>query len=176
MNLSAKKRGEVAELAFMRKAISLGLGIAKPWGDSDCYDFILNRRESFWRVQIKSVWIGRSRSGRFTYRVRATGSNRKSYTADDIDFLIVYVNPENLWYVFPAASLPGTTMLKIPPSTVASAFDPFREAWHLFRERADSSPESSRLVRRQSNPYAMGMRQRPPSKPVCPPRSGPHTR
>ena len=28
-----KRRGEIAELAFMRKAISLGFGVAKPWGD-----------------------------------------------------------------------------------------------------------------------------------------------
>jgi len=28
----AKKRGEMAELAFMLKAASLGLQLAKPWG------------------------------------------------------------------------------------------------------------------------------------------------
>ena len=30
-----KRRGEIAELAFLLKAISLGFGVAKPWGDSD---------------------------------------------------------------------------------------------------------------------------------------------
>src|SRR2546425_646714 len=37
-----KRRGERAELAFMLKASSLGFGIAKPWGDSERYDFILD--------------------------------------------------------------------------------------------------------------------------------------
>jgi hypothetical protein len=37
-----KRKGEIAELAFMQKAVTLGFGIAKPWGDSDRYDFVLN--------------------------------------------------------------------------------------------------------------------------------------
>jgi hypothetical protein len=30
-----KRKGEAAELAFMLKAVSLGFGVAKPWGDSE---------------------------------------------------------------------------------------------------------------------------------------------
>jgi hypothetical protein len=33
--------GELAELAFMSKAASLGFGVAKPYGDSERFDFIL---------------------------------------------------------------------------------------------------------------------------------------
>ena len=33
--LISKRRGEVAELAFMHKVISMGFRVAKPWGDSD---------------------------------------------------------------------------------------------------------------------------------------------
>ena len=40
--LPPKRRGEIAELAFMQKAVSLGFGVAKPWGDSERYDFILD--------------------------------------------------------------------------------------------------------------------------------------
>ena len=40
--LPPKRRGEIAELAFMQKAVSLGFGVAKPWGDSDRYDYILD--------------------------------------------------------------------------------------------------------------------------------------
>ena len=50
-----KRRGELAELAFMRKAISLGFGVAKPWGDSDRYDFILDSGRRLWRVQVRST-------------------------------------------------------------------------------------------------------------------------
>ena len=52
---SAKRRGELAELAFVYKAASLGFGVAKPYGDSYRYDFILDWDERLWRVQVKST-------------------------------------------------------------------------------------------------------------------------
>ena len=56
VKLDSQQRGELAELAFMRKAAALGFAVAKPWGDSDRYDVILRTGKSFWRVQVKSVW------------------------------------------------------------------------------------------------------------------------
>jgi hypothetical protein len=43
--LTTKRRGELAELAFTLKAASLGFGVAKPYGDSERYDFILDARD-----------------------------------------------------------------------------------------------------------------------------------
>src|SRR5438876_743386 len=37
-----KRRGEAAEAAFLAKASGLGFGVAKPWGDSERYDFLLD--------------------------------------------------------------------------------------------------------------------------------------
>ena len=42
--LSTKRRGELAELAFTLKATSLGFAVAKPYGDSERYDFILDAK------------------------------------------------------------------------------------------------------------------------------------
>src|SRR3989442_7655973 len=39
---SSKRRGEVVELPFLYKAVSIGFGVAKPYGDSECYDFIVD--------------------------------------------------------------------------------------------------------------------------------------
>lgn len=51
---SAKRRGELVEVAFLHKAVSLGFGVAKPYGDSESYDFILDAAQSaashLWRV------------------------------------------------------------------------------------------------------------------------------
>jgi len=49
--LHSKNLGELAELAFMRKAASMGFAVAKPWGDSDRYDVIVRFENVFWRVQ-----------------------------------------------------------------------------------------------------------------------------
>jgi hypothetical protein len=46
--LDAKEKGELAELAFLHKAASLGFGVARPYGDSERYDFILDSGERFW--------------------------------------------------------------------------------------------------------------------------------
>ena len=39
---NTKRKGELSEAAFLLKAASLGFGVAKPWGDSERYDFILD--------------------------------------------------------------------------------------------------------------------------------------
>ena len=52
---TTKRRGELAELAFVYKAASLGFGVAKPYGDSERYDFILDSGSRLWRIQVKST-------------------------------------------------------------------------------------------------------------------------
>src|SRR5712692_887625 len=55
VHLPTKRRGEVAEAAFLYKAASLGYSVSKPWGESDRYDFILDTGSHRWRVQVKSA-------------------------------------------------------------------------------------------------------------------------
>ena len=43
--LTTKRRGELAELAFTLKAASLGFGVSKPFGDSERYDAIIDARQ-----------------------------------------------------------------------------------------------------------------------------------
>ncbi len=112
----------------MRKAIALGFSVAKPWGESDRYDVIINDRDIFWRVQVKSVWGG-SR-----YCVKTTGHRRVPYTADEIDFLVAYVNPKNVWYVLPISQIASRKHLYLRPFRWKSKYEQYRDAWHLFRE------------------------------------------
>ena len=55
-----KQRGELAEIRFMLKAAGLGFGVAKPWGESERYDFVLDTGKKFWRVQVKSTYVARA--------------------------------------------------------------------------------------------------------------------
>ena len=43
--LSTKRRGELAELAFTLKAARLGFGVSRPFGDSERYDAIVDARD-----------------------------------------------------------------------------------------------------------------------------------
>jgi hypothetical protein len=128
-----KKRGEAAELAFMLKAVSLGFGVAKPWGDSERYDFILDTGTRLWRVQVKST----SAMERGSYCVNANRrANRDSiaYKTGEIDFLIAQIVPEDCWYVIPLKAILPRKSLRIYPEDEprAGRYGKYREAWHLI--------------------------------------------
>ena len=136
INLTTKRRGEVAEAAFLHKAAALGFSVAKPWGESDRYDFIVDANGRCWRVQVKSAHSSAVNG----YSFAACGNVRnKRYTPRDIDFIIGYVVPANAWYVIPIAAYADRTTIKVFPSSKRrmSQFEKYREAWDYLR------PESS---------------------------------
>ena len=52
---NTKRTGERSEAAFLHKASSLGFGVARPWGDSERYDFILDNGRQLLRIQTKAT-------------------------------------------------------------------------------------------------------------------------
>jgi hypothetical protein len=126
-----KRRGEIAELAFLLKAVSLGFGVAKPWGDSDRFDFILHCEGRLWRVQVKSAWCGPP------YRIKGSGVSNRPYTAAELDFVAGYIVPRDLWYILPLAALASRKIVNIYPDLRTSPFNNYRDAWGLFQ-----NPES----------------------------------
>jgi hypothetical protein len=136
--LDPKRRGELAELAFMRKAASLGFAVAKPWGDSDRYDVVVRFENTFWRVQIKSV-LDKSRS-RHYFRVHTNDSRRQTYSSKDIDFLVAYIFAEDLWYVFPAHVFEQKKSLCVKPGSKKSRLEQYREKWDLMRPTGANLP------------------------------------
>src|SRR5215831_8469258 len=129
-----KDQGELAELAFLHKASSLGFGVAKPYGDSERYDFILDSGERFWRVQVKSVYA------RNRFRAMSFHGDNRPYTAKEIDVVVVYVVRYDAWYVIPVQCLPASGVLNFYPAGSrkgAGRYERFREAWHLMAPGAD---------------------------------------
>ena len=131
--LPTKRRGEVAEAAFLHKAASLGFSVSKPWGESDRYDFILDSGNHCWRVQVKSAHT--SATNGYSFHACGNVSSRR-YTPRDIDFLVGYVVPDNVWYVLPIALFSAITAVKVFPSSKRrmSRYELYREAWHYFGE------------------------------------------
>jgi hypothetical protein len=128
-----KRRGELAELAFIHKATSLGFAVARTYGDSQHYDFIVHSRPHFWRVQVKSS----SAIHDGVYLVNAQRSahgQRIPYTADEIDFLVVYVVPEDAWFVIPAEAFSGRNSIKVYPrgDMKIGPYEKYRDAWSLM--------------------------------------------
>jgi len=141
---NTKRTGELAEAAFVVKCAALGYAVSKPWGDSERYDFILDAGNRAWRVQIKCTESLRANA----YEVQSTYCDQKKkghYTAADIDFLVAYIIPLDLWYIVPATALPPSASLRFYPKGILTRrprFEQYREAWHLFREHtlAPSTP------------------------------------
>src|SRR5271167_4592153 len=94
-------------MAFLLKASTLGFGVAKPFGDSERYDFILDSGERLWRVQVKSISMICPFGGSECYRTstyRRRGCYKYlPYTAKEIDFLVAYIVPRDIWYVVPVS-------------------------------------------------------------------------
>jgi len=128
---TGKQRGEMAEAEFVAKAARLGFRVAKPWGDSERYDFIVDVNGGLWRVQVKSAHRAGQDGG---YSFRMHGHSLKAYSAKEIDVLVAYVVSENAWYVFPVRDLGGLRSLKLFPGSrrKRSKFEKWREAWRVF--------------------------------------------
>jgi hypothetical protein len=127
---TSKRRGELAELAFSWKAASLGFTVAKPYGDSDRYDFIVDSGGHLFRMQIKSA----SRLSQGTYFIttqRCANGVSIPYTSEEIDFLAGYIFPEDAWVIIPVEALDGRRSIHIFPSDRADAglYASYREAW-----------------------------------------------
>jgi len=132
-NPDCKRQGHIAELAFMHKAAELGFGVTKPSGDVEHYDFILDSGSRLWRVQVKSTYT--PRKTRRCYYVQPThGYARKTYTADEIDFVVAYVVPARAWYVIPICALTSGMRIYLFPDNPRSRgrFEPYRDAWCLM--------------------------------------------
>jgi hypothetical protein len=122
-----KARGEWAEMRFMTRAAEHNLTVTKPWGESSHYDFIIDCRGRFLRIQVKSTMFRKNNS----YAVNVHGG--KAYSKGDFDFLAAYIIPIDLWYIIPAdLAITGQEKLYVTPDSPNTKYEPYREAWHLL--------------------------------------------
>jgi len=137
------RTGELGEAAFLHKAMSLGFRVSKPFA-VERYDFIVCHGNHVWRVQVKAT-------GRRVRDLYAVGSAHRRalkyhhYRPSEIDFFAMYIEPEDTWYIIPAAVACFHTCLylysraKCEQAGVKHAgrpggsFEPYREAWHLLK-------------------------------------------
>src|SRR5438445_13252835 len=77
-----KRAGEISEAAFVLRAHSLGFLVAKPWGDSEKYDFVLDAGSKLWRVQLHMTEGGAALGEENHPHFAAYGEGERGYTAD----------------------------------------------------------------------------------------------
>jgi hypothetical protein len=117
----------------MHKATTLGFPLALPYGHLHRYDFIMDGGRNLWRVQVKTS----SFLVRGFYRLCVYNYNsRTAYTESEIDFVAVYIIPEDTWYILPVREILERRTLFFRPNgyTGSDPYAHYREAWHLLRE------------------------------------------
>jgi len=128
-------KGELGEVAFMHKATSLGFAFAVPYGHIHRYDFIVESGAKLWRVQVKTTTV--KTRGLYAVTIRHHADHKaRAYTESQIDFVAVYIVPEDTWYILPVREVVGRKTLRFRPKGYARAdiYGCYREAWHLLRE------------------------------------------
>jgi hypothetical protein len=101
-----------------------------PWGESNPYDAAVDFGRGLPRVQVKSAAAYHD-----GYTIKTTGANGRVYTLDDIDFVVGYVVPEDIWYVIPVEAVGNRATIKFHPHSrrlVKPMFEHYRDAWCLL--------------------------------------------
>jgi hypothetical protein len=118
------------------KAESLSFPVSKPWSQNNRYDFIVDSGKRISRVQLKCTASVSGRSYQIKPICSIHGKKVKEYTRDDIDFIVAYILPRDVWYVIPIEALKGIRCLRFYPDIVCKhpVWEIYREAWYLLRE------------------------------------------
>ena len=111
-----KQQGDTAELRFMLLNHELGYTVSKPFGDNAKYDLIVDTGNNLERIQVKSTRRKETSSGMDCYNclVCSGADSKQQYSDKDIDYIAIYVIPEDAWYKIPIAEVKGKTIKLYP--------------------------------------------------------------
>jgi PD-(D/E)XK endonuclease len=130
-----KRRGELAEIAFLHEAAKRGFKVAKPFGDTERYDFIVDNDLHCWKVQVKSTGNLNSKNVYHVNTGRRIDLRAVPYLASEIDFIAVYIFPEDTWYILPFDVIAGRVSLALYSAKQAKQGPScaYLGAWDLLR-------------------------------------------
>ncbi len=103
-----KAKGEKTEAIVLAELIKRNYVVLQPFGDNQRYDFVVETKEGFKRLQCKT---GRLRNGSVVFNVASTmtntkGSKHRNYKGQ-IDYFVVYCYENETTYLVPE-SIVGT--------------------------------------------------------------------
>src|ERR1700722_2700328 len=132
-----KPNAGFAELAFALKATELGFSVSKLFGDSESFDFILGERGRLIRIQVKSAFTSADSWG---YAINLVHNQSTApYSPDEVDFIVAYVAPFDVWYIIPIAQVHGSNSIRIYPRGNRrggpACLEKYREAWHQLHHQ-----------------------------------------
>lgn len=115
--MNSKQKGNITELETMLAFIKLGYNVLTPYGDCERYDFVVDIKGKFIRIQAKTSrtednGASFSFSGRSNHRKNGTIIHHK-YTSDEIDYFVTSFN--NQCYLIPVEECGADKHLRLLP-------------------------------------------------------------
>ena len=131
MGIDATEKGTLAELLFAYQAMKNGFRVSQPINHSSPYDFILEKNNVLFRIQVKSNFSGRS-GNRKAYRlsVRRGAKASHKYDTDSIDYVVAYLSEHNTFYIIPFR-LVESSVLSLYPNNIEGKFFQYVNNWDL---------------------------------------------
>jgi len=156
----SKDKGDLTEMEFTVEATERRMVVSKPWGDNERYDVVVDAGwHLLWRVQVKLTGARHHRG----YAVRAswrTSRKQISYKPSQVDFIVVTIAGEGIWYVIPVRALRGRLTINLYPFGCRrdgrNSFEKYREAWHLLKGEKAAKSKSPRGKRETHSDVAKG--------------------
>jgi hypothetical protein len=125
---NGKKRGEWAELCFAVKGMREGLTMARPWGESNGYDFVVDRGvRGLVRVQVKSTIFAEGTGYSCSLK-----DSKGPYKEGSFEYVAAYVIPEDAWFILPEKLVRGMWSVGLYPGREGSKYEKYEEAWELL--------------------------------------------
>lgn len=116
--------GAAAEQYASAELHMRGFFISYSITDKTPYDLIIDQNGKLFKIQVKGTFKEDSDRGGYRFTIR---NNRGAYTADEVDFYILYIHPTKTFYIIPFAFV-ITQTLRIGPK-----HEQFKNAWHLIK-------------------------------------------
>ena len=142
--MDTKAKGDIAEQAAIFHALKRGWAVLQPIGDRLPYDLVFDISGSLIKIQVKSAWPGRSPEN-YVVDNRRTKTNRKEMVRDtygltDFDFALTYIEPLDLFYVFPCKVFIGygseIALVEADKRQRKPRSVKYRDAWDLILQCA----------------------------------------
>lgn len=116
--MNSKQIGNITELECMLAFLKLGYNVLTPYGDCERYDFVVDIKGNFYRIQSKTA---SSDDDGASFKISCRSCNRKggaiihhTYTKEEIDYFITSFN--GIIYLIPVEECGGDKRLRLQPT------------------------------------------------------------
>lgn len=125
--------GKAGELMVAAQCARRGYIPALPYEEDIPFDLVAIKADRALKIQVKSCASLNKRRDR--YEIKSSTGSRNAYSPDDVDFLIVWLEPENCYYIIPVYDILGVSRINLTPHRASRGrFEQYKNKWELLDE------------------------------------------